>query len=78
MGKDKLYHLIAGFAIALLIGLFSPIVGIITTIAIGGTKEVVWDLLLKKGKFEVLDFFMTVVGAVVGTVIALLIVNYIL
>lgn len=33
MRKDKLYHLIAGFAIALLIGLFSPIVGIITTIA---------------------------------------------
>ncbi|MEA5046529.1 MAG: hypothetical protein VB075_18410 [Petrimonas sp.] len=76
MTKDKLYHLIAGFAIALIFGLFNPIAGLIIAVGAGFTKDVVWDLLLKKGTFEVLDIFATAVGAIMGTVVALLIINY--
>ncbi len=59
MTKDKLYHLIAGFAIALIFGLFNPIAGLIIAVGAGFTKDVVWDLFLKKGTFEVLDIFAT-------------------
>lgn len=76
MTKDKLYHLIAGFIIALIFGLFNPIAGLIIAVGAGFTKDVVWDLYLKKGTFEVLDIFATVIGAIMGTVVALLIINY--
>ncbi len=59
MTKDKLYHLIAGFAISLIFGLFNPIIGLIIAISVGVTKDVVWDLCLKRGTFEVLDIFAT-------------------
>ncbi len=76
MKKDKLYHLIAGFIIALIFGLFNPIAGLIIAVGAGFTKDVVWDLYLKKGTFEVMDIFATVIGAIMGTVVALLIINY--
>lgn len=76
MTKDKLYHLVAGFAIALIFGLFNPIAGLIIAVGAGLTKDVVWDLYLKRGTFEVLDIFATVIGAIMGTVMAILIINY--
>ena len=78
MTKDKLYHLIAGFAISLIFGLFNPILGLVIAISVGVAKDVVWDLYLKKGTFEVLDIFATVIGAIMGTVVALLTINFIL
>ena len=78
MTKDKLYHLIAGFIIALIFGLFNPIAGLIIAVGAGFTKDVVWDLYLKRGTFEVLDIFATVIGAIMGTVVALLTINFIL
>ncbi len=78
MTKDKLYHLIAGFIIALIFGLFNPIAGLVIAIGAGFTKDVVWDLYLKRGTFEVLDIFATVIGAIMGTVVALLTINLIL
>ena len=57
--KDKLYHFIAGFIIALIFGLFNPIAGLIIAVGAGFTKDVVWDKFLKKGTFEVLDIFFT-------------------
>jgi len=78
MKKDKLYHLIAGFVIALIFGLFNPIAGLIIAVGVGVTKDVVWDLLLKKGTFEVLDIFATVIGAIMGTVVAILTINLII
>lgn len=78
MTKDKLYHLIAGFAIALIFGLFNPIAGLVIAISVGVAKDVVWDLYLKRGTFEVLDIFATAVGAIIGTVVALLTINLIL
>lgn len=76
MTKDKLYHLIAGFAIALIFGLFNPILGLVVAVLAGIVKDVVWDLFLKKGKFEVLDIFATVIGAIMGTVVAILTINF--
>ena len=78
MTKDKLYHLIAGFAIALIFGLFNPILGLVIAVGAGFTKDVVWDLYLKRGTFEVLDIFATVIGAIMGTVVALLTINFII
>lgn len=78
MAKDKLYHLIAGFVIALIFGLFNPIAGLIIAVGAGFAKDVVWDLYLKRGTFEVLDIFATVIGAIMGTVVALLTINLII
>jgi len=72
MKVDKLYHLIAGFAISLLFGLISPITGLITAVVIGSAKEVVYDKLLNRGCFEYLDFVATCVGGVVGYLILIL------
>lgn len=78
MGKDKIYHLIAGFVIALVFGLISPFLGLVAGITTGLAKDIVWDLYLKKGTFEVLDIFVTVIGAILGTAAAILTINYIL
>ena len=78
MKKDKLYHLIAGFAISLIFGLFNPIAGLIIAVGAGFTKDVVWDLYLKKGTFEVLDIFFTGVGGVIGMVVAIILTNLLL
>lgn len=77
MAKDKLYHLIAGFAIALIFGLFNPIAGLVIAISAGVAKDVVWDLYLKRGTFEVLDIFFTGVGGVIGMVVAIVLTNMI-
>ena len=70
MDKDKLKHLLAGLAIAIMAGLlFCPIVGLATAAVIGALKEIIWDWLLKKGTPELLDFVTTVAGGVLGAVI---------
>ncbi len=70
MTKDKLYHLIAGFVIAISIGLFSPILGLVAAVLAGIAKDVVWDLYLKRGTFELLDILATAVGAVIGAIVS--------
>ena len=47
MGKDKLYHLIAGFVIAFVFGLISPFWGLVAGITAGLAKDIIWDLYLK-------------------------------
>lgn len=77
-GIDKIYHFVAGILIALTFTLiFSPLIGIITASVSGVIKDVVYDLKMGKGAFEILDIFATVLGAVVGTVLGLLTINYI-
>ena len=78
MEKDKLYHLIAGFVIAFVFGLVSPFWGLVAGITAGLAKDIIWDLYLKKGMFEVLDIFVTVIGAIFGAASAILTINYIL
>ncbi len=77
MGKDKLYHLIAGFVIAFVFGLISPFWGLVAGITAGLAKDIVWDLYLKRGTFEVLDILVTVIGAIFGAASAILTINYI-
>ena len=72
MKIDKAYHLIAGFVIAIVFGLISPITGLICSVVIGAGKEVVYDKLMKRGCFEVLDFVATVIGGVIGYLIFIL------
>jgi uncharacterized membrane protein len=77
-GKDKLYHLIAGFAIALLIALLiNPTLGIVTAILAGVGKEV-YDKYYKKSTPDPLDALATIVGGIIGLVICLLITNFLL
>ena len=73
--KDKLYHFIAGFLIALIFGLITPVLGLGMAVLAGILKDVVWDKFLKKGTFEVLDIFFTGIGGVIGMTIAILITN---
>ena len=73
--KDKLYHFITGFIIALIFGLINPVLGLGMAVLAGILKDVVWDKFLKKGAFEVLDIFFTGVGGVIGMTIAILITN---
>lgn len=72
MAKDKIYHLIAGFVIALGFGLINPLLGLAAGIAAGLAKDIIWDWYLKRGTFEVLDIIATTVGAILGTAITLL------
>lgn len=72
MKIDKLYHFIAGFVIAIVFGLISPITGLITSVIVGAGKEVIYDKIMKKGCFEVLDFVATCIGGVIGYLILIL------
>lgn len=66
MDKDKLKHLLAGLAIAIMAGLlFCPLTGLIVAAVVGALKEIVWDWLLKRGTPEFLDFVATALGGLV-------------
>jgi glycopeptide antibiotics resistance protein len=75
---DKIYHLVAGFLIALIFGLINPVFGLGMAVLAGLLKDVVWDKFLKKGTFEVLDIFFTGVGGVIGMVVAIILTNLLL
>lgn len=77
-GIDKIYHLVAGFVIALGFGLINPFLGLVAGITAGLAKDIIWDLYLKRGSFEVLDILATIIGAILGTATAILTINYIL
>ena len=48
---------------------------VIMAVLAGILKDVVWDKLLKKGTFEVLDIFFTGVGGVIGMAVAIILTN---
>lgn len=68
-GIDKVYHLIAGFVIALVFGLINPTLGIIAASLAGVGKEV-YDKYYKKSTPDPLDALATIVGGIIGLVIA--------
>lgn len=76
-GIDKVYHLIAGFVIALVFGLINPTLGIIAASLAGVGKEV-YDKYYKKSTPDPLDALATIVGGIIGLVICLLITNFLL
>ena len=73
MKKDKVLHLIAGFAISLLFGTINPFLGLAVAIIAGAAKEIVWDLYLGKGNCEAMDFVWTLIGGLMGFAIMYLI-----
>lgn len=74
MKKDKVLHWMFGFFGSLAVGLFlqNPWLGLVAGIVAGLTKELVWDLWLKKGTPEFMDFLATLIGAGMALAILLL------
>lgn len=81
---DKLKHKIAGTIIAFLFSflkyyftdsgiLFSALIGLTVASIIGAAKELIYDLLLKKGTPTVMDFVATVFGSGVGSILFIMI-----
>lgn len=64
--KDKILHFLAGFWIYVIASVvFTPFIGLLATSIIGAGKELIYDLAMKKGTPEVLDFVWTVIPALV-------------
>lgn len=62
--KDKLLHFIAGVLIYLFAALFIPLEwALVAVFVIGAAKEALYDMYLKKGTPEPMDYFMTVLPA---------------
>lgn len=69
IGQDGLLHIVFSSLIAAILSLFFPIwIVAIITFAIGLAKELVYDLLLKKGTFELKDMICDVVGIIIGII----------
>ena len=71
IGKDKIWHFVAGLFIAFFIGLISPKAGIIAAVLAGAAKEL-YDAFSKKGTAEWLDLVATAIGGAIGMVMAIL------
>ncbi len=70
METDKILHLLAGYAVALTFGIFSPAAGAVAGILAAFGKEFVWDKWMKRGTFEWQDLNVTLVGVLVGFILA--------
>lgn len=69
IGQDGLLHIVFSSLIAAILSLFFPIwIVAMTTFLIGLAKELVYDLLLKKGTFELKDMICDVVGIIIGII----------
>ena len=75
-GIDKIYHLVAGFLIALIFGLINPVLGLTLAIVVGVGKEL-YDKKIKKSAIDPLDVIATVVGGVLGIALAIILTNMI-
>ena len=84
--KDKRTHFWAGFIISLFVGLIfasdgsefnhvqrGAIIGFLTGLSAGILKDVVWDLLMKRGTFDKWDISATAFGAGVASFLIALI-----
>lgn len=76
-GIDKVYHLFAGFVIALVFGFINPTLGIVAA-ALAGVGKEIYDKYVKKSVPDPLDAFATIVGGLLGLGSCLLIINYLL
>lgn len=69
---DKLYHFAAGFIMAVVLITNFRYLGFIACILIALGKEFVWDKWMKKGQFEWLDFFVTIISPIVVLIILMI------
>lgn len=70
MAEDKKLHLICGCIIALLIGLYNPIYGLLAGMTAGVAKEL-YDY-LDYGLFDTKDMLFTWAGALLGTCLCMI------
>jgi len=69
IAQDGLLHIVLSSLIAAILSLFLPIwIAAIITFAIGLAKELIYDLLLKKGTCELKDLICDVVGIIIGII----------
>ena len=69
IAQDGLLHIILSSLIAAILSLFLPIwIAAIVTFIIGLAKELIYDLLLKKGTCELKDLICDVVGIIIGII----------
>ncbi len=73
-GKDKLYHLIAGFIIGFILAFWKPEVGLIAGVAAGIGKEI-YDKYIKKSDADPVDTLSTILGAMLGIALSILLQN---
>ena len=69
MKKDKLLHIVAGFIIAFVVGLFHPLLGLTIAVIVGACKELVYDKAMNMGTPELNDFIATAFGGIIGFLI---------
>ena len=65
--KDKIYHFIAGLAVAVVIGYISAFVGLCIAIVVAMAKEM-YDYTAVGHTSDGMDFVATIVGGLVGYV----------
>ena len=65
--SDKWLHLAAGFCIASLVGVFTPLGGFCIALFVGALKEI-YDRISGKGTPELWDFVFTALGAFLGLI----------
>lgn len=70
--KDKLLHYFYGSIIAFPLVLLFSFYGVVITLLIATIKEVVYDKLLKRGTFEVLDIIYTIIPSLLFYLIFIL------
>jgi len=70
METDKLLHVLCGYIIAVTIGMWLPWLGAVAGIVAAFGKEFVWDKWMKRGTFEWQDLNVTLVGVLVGFILA--------
>ncbi|MDH7554352.1 MAG: hypothetical protein QHH74_11915 [Spirochaetota bacterium] len=70
MRKDYLYHLIAGFLISGITGIFiQGLIVFIPALIAAFAKEFIWDKWMRRGIFEWKDIYFTCWGGAVATLI---------
>lgn len=70
LSYDKCLHFIVGVLLAsVLVHFLSPLSVLLVSLLIGVSKEVIWDMMMKRGSLEIMD----VVYQIAGTLLILLI-----
>ena len=79
MRTDLLLHALCGFVIALIVAFLTGNfwIGWLMAILAGAGKELIYDMMLKKGTPDFKDAFATAWGGLAGAVVWLVIVNVI-
>lgn len=69
VGFDGLLHFAVSALLVVILGVVMPAwIAVIVVIAIGGLKELVWDLWLHKGTPEGKDMMCNIAGTTIGAI----------